>query len=130
MGTAAFVTLAIVANNPYVAASALIFAGASWGFQAPAIPTLVQHLAKDGTVGSTYGVINGVGNLVSALMPMLMGAAMMSRSGENLAQGFWLLVGTQLLTAAAGIILVWHLGKSASRVATSVALAEVNSHSS
>jgi hypothetical protein len=36
-----------------------------------------------------------VGNLVSALMPMLMGAAMVSRSGENLGQAFWLLVGSQ-----------------------------------
>jgi predicted MFS family arabinose efflux permease len=111
--TAICVTLAILADNPYVAASALIFAGAGWGFQAPAIPSLVQRVAKDGTVGSTYGIINGIGNLVSALMPMMMGAAMMSRSGDNLAQGFWLLVGTQLLTAAAGLVLVARLGRGA-----------------
>jgi predicted MFS family arabinose efflux permease len=109
--TAICVTAAILADNPYVAASALILAGAGWGFQAPAIPSLVQHVAKDGTVGSTYGVINGIGNLTSALMPMMMGAAMMSRSGENLARGFWLLVGTQLLTAVSGLILVWRLGR-------------------
>jgi predicted MFS family arabinose efflux permease len=111
--TAICVTLAILAENPYVAASALIFAGAGWGFQAPAIPSLVQHVAKDGTVGTTYGIINGIGNLVSALMPMMMGAAMTSRSGDNLAQGFWLLVGTQLLTAVAGLVLVARLGRGA-----------------
>jgi sugar phosphate permease len=107
--TAICVTVAILADNAYVAASALILAGAGWGFQAPAIPSLVQHVAKDGTVGSTYGVVNGIGNLASALMPMVMGAAMMSRSGDDLAQGFWLLVGTQLLTAVAGLALIFRL---------------------
>jgi predicted MFS family arabinose efflux permease len=121
--TAVCVTGAILAANPYVAASALILAGAGWGFQAPAIPSLVQHVAKPGTVGSTYGVINGIGNLTSALMPMLMGAAMMSRSGENLAQGFWLLVGTQLLTAAAGLVLVARLGKQAAETTQAASLA-------
>jgi predicted MFS family arabinose efflux permease len=121
--TAICVTLAILAENPYVAASALIFAGAGWGFQAPAIPSLVQQVAKDGTVGSTYGVINGIGNLTSALMPMMMGAAMTSRSGDNLAQGFWLLVGTQLLTAAAGLVLVARLGRAANRSGQAVSLA-------
>jgi predicted MFS family arabinose efflux permease len=112
VSTAICVTAAILADNPYVAASALILAGAGWGFQAPAIPSLVQHVAKPGTVGSTYGVINGIGNLTSALMPMMMGAAMTSRSGDNLAQGFWLLVGTQLLTAVAGLVLVARLGRT------------------
>jgi hypothetical protein len=50
-------------------------------------------------------------------MPMFMGAAMTSHSGENLASGFWLLVGSQLLTAVAGLILVWRLGKGVAPIA-------------
>lgn len=130
VATAISVTMAILAENPYVAASALILAGAAWGFQAPAIPTLVQHVAKDGAVGSTYGVINGIGNLASALMPMVMGAAMMSRSGENVAHGFWLLVGTQLLTAASGLALVWRLGKCTAEDAAVGSFAESSAQSS
>ncbi len=121
--TAICVTLAILAESPYLAASALIFAGAGWGFQAPAIPSLVQHVAKDGTVGTTYGIINGIGNLVSALMPMMMGAAMTSHSGDDLAQGFWLLVGTQLLTAVAGLILTARLAKTTGEASHAAPLA-------
>jgi predicted MFS family arabinose efflux permease len=110
IATALSVTVAIVVAEPYVSASALVLAGAFWGIQAPAIPTMVQLVAKPGTVGSTYGLINGVGNLVSALMPMLMGAAMTIHSTENLATGFWLIVGSQLLTVVSGAWLLRRLG--------------------
>ncbi|MEW6640344.1 MAG: MFS transporter [Pseudomonadota bacterium] len=122
--TAACVTMAIVAENPYVAATALILAGAGWGFQAPAIPTLVQHVARDGTVGSTYGVVNGVGNLASALMPMVMGAAMMAGKSENLGQGFWLLAGTQLITVVAGAGLLWRLSRRAAAATAAAPLTQ------
>jgi predicted MFS family arabinose efflux permease len=109
LGTAAAVTASILIDDPYASALAFVLAGALWGVQTPAIPTLVQHLARPGTVGSTYGLVNGVGNIVSALMPMLMGAAMVSKSAENLAQGFWLLVGSQLLAAVSGAALLLQL---------------------
>lgn len=111
IATAAAVSLAIVAADPYLSAAALVAAGAFWGIQAPAIPTMVQHVARPGTVGSTYGLINGIGNLVSALMPMLMGAAMTFHSRESLAQGFWLIVGSQLLTAVSGAWLLRRLAR-------------------
>jgi len=107
------VTVAIVVAEPYVAASALIVAGACWGLQAPAIPTMVQHVARPGTIGSTYGLVNGVGNLVSAAMPVLMGAAMTVHSTENLAAGFWLIVGSQIVTAASGVWLLIRLARRA-----------------
>ncbi|HVB89865.1 MAG TPA: hypothetical protein VND97_06655 [Beijerinckiaceae bacterium] len=82
---------------------------AFWGLQAPAIPTLVQHLSAREAVGSTYGFINGVGNIVAALTPMLMGAAMMVHLKENLGQGFWIIVGSQLVTAICGAFLLLRL---------------------
>lgn len=116
LATALSVTVAILAAEPYVSASALICAGAFWGLQAPAIPTMVQHVARPGTIGSTYGLVNGVGNLVSALMPLLMGAAMTIHSTENLAAGFWLIVGSQLVTVASGVWLLIRLGRGAMTV--------------
>jgi predicted MFS family arabinose efflux permease len=106
LATAASVTLAITAAHPSVAVAALLAAGAFWGVQGPAIPTLVQRFAAPGTVGSVYGVVNGVGNLAAAFMPMLMGAAMSARGGERIGQGFWLLVGSQGLTALGGAMLM------------------------
>ena len=108
--TAGAVTVAMLADNRYVAASALVLAGAAWAFQGPAIPTVVQHVAAPGTVGSAYGLINGVGNLVAALMPMLMGEAMTSSGGGgSVTRGFWLLVGSQGLAVVAGLWLLWRL---------------------
>ena len=75
---------------------------------------MVQHIARPGTVGSTYGLVNGIGNIVSALMPVLMGAAMTIHSTENLASGFWLIVGSQLLTLASGVWLLRRLTRECS----------------
>jgi nitrate/nitrite transporter NarK len=113
IATALSVTVAILVAEPYVSASALVCAGACWGLQAPAIPTMVQHVARPGTIGSTYGLVNGVGNLVSALMPVLMGAAMTVHSTENLAAGFWLIVGSQMVTAVSGVWLLIRLARRA-----------------
>jgi predicted MFS family arabinose efflux permease len=115
LATAASVTLAIVAVDPYVSASGLVLAGTCWAFQTPAIPTLVQYVSKREAVGSVYGLINGIGNLVAAAMPMLMGAAMTTRAAENVGQGFWLLVGSQVVVAFCGLLLYWRLAAASSR---------------
>jgi hypothetical protein len=46
-------------------------------------------------------------------MPVLMGAAMTVHSTENLASGFWLIVGSQLLTVVSGTWLLRRLGRDA-----------------
>jgi len=103
LGAAVSVLVVVLANGPVTASVGLILANGFWGLQAPVIPTLVQHTAAPGTVGSTYGVVNGVGNVVSAFMPTLMGAAI---GGGGYGMGYLLLVGTQLVTLVVGALLL------------------------
>jgi hypothetical protein len=44
-------------------------------------------------------------------MPILMGAAMTIHSTENLGSGFWLIVGSQLLTVVSGAWLLRRLSR-------------------
>jgi predicted MFS family arabinose efflux permease len=78
----------------------LLAANACWGAQGAAIPTLIQYHAKAESVGSAYGLINGVGNLFSAFIPLLMGLVMMSYG--TVSSGFSVLVASQVLTLFAG----------------------------
>lgn len=101
-GTAVCVLLVAGADSDGAAATGLILAGAFWGLQGPAIPTLVQHCAPAHFVGSAYGVVNGVGNLVSAFMPTLMGVAIAASGRHGFGAGFTLLAGAQALTLVCG----------------------------
>jgi sugar phosphate permease len=100
LGTGISVLLLVNAQSNGAVAFWLIASQAFWGFQGSAIPTLVQHHAPKAAVGSTYGFINGIGNLVSAFMPLAMGAAI--GAGATTESGFYagfsLLASTQLLT--------------------------------
>lgn len=78
----------------------LLSANACWGAQGVAIPTLIQHHAKAESVGSAYGLINGVGNIFAAFIPLLMGVVMMSYG--TVSSGFSVLVASQVLTMLAG----------------------------
>ncbi|WP_020658947.1 MFS transporter [Amycolatopsis benzoatilytica] len=106
IGTALCATTVTLADSRWLAAATLILANAFWGLQGPAIPTLVQHYAPAGTVGSAYGVINGVGNLVSALLPTLMGIAIAAGGDHGFAAGYALLAATQLLTLLGAVVLL------------------------
>ncbi|MGC5008035.1 MFS transporter [Streptomyces sp. DT203] len=106
VGAGACATLAVSATSATVSATALILAGGFWGLQGPAIPTLVQRHAPAGSVGSAYGVVNGVGNLVSAFMPTLMGTAIAMDGGHGFAAGLSLLVVTQLITLVSAVVLL------------------------
>ncbi|MYW65222.1 MFS transporter [Streptomyces sp. SID8379] len=101
-GTAASVLVVAAAHSDVTVAVGLILAGGFWGLQGPAIPTLVQHCAPARSVGSAYGVVNGVGNLVSAFMPTLMGVAIAASGGHGFGAGFALLAGAQAMTLVCG----------------------------
>lgn len=106
IGTALSVVVVISMHTPWTAVVGLVLANGFWGLQAPAIPTLIQHHARPGTVGTAYGVINGVGNLVSAFMPALMGVVIGAGGAHGFAAGYSLLIGTQAVTLSCGTILV------------------------
>jgi sugar phosphate permease len=109
LGTGASVLLLVNSHATSVIALSLIASQAFWGLQGSAIPTLVQHNSPKAAVGSTYGFINGVGNLVSAFMPLAMGAVIgvgtTTRGG--FVTGFILLAGTQLVTLCVAIYLLY-----------------------
>ncbi|QRG68336.1 MFS transporter [Brevibacillus choshinensis] len=104
LGTAISVSIAIFSASPVVSAIGLIVANLFWGIQGPAIPSIVQSASPDSSVGSTYGIVNGVGNLVSALMPTVMGAMIAGNGSESFTAGFTLLIGTQVLTVICAIV--------------------------
>ncbi len=87
----------------------LIASQAFWGLQGSAIPTLVQHNSPRAAVGSTYGFINGVGNLMSAFMPLAMGAVIGAGATTHggFVAGFTLLAGTQLVTLCVALYLLY-----------------------
>lgn len=109
LGTGLSVLVLVNSNATVIIALSLIASQAFWGLQGSAIPTLVQHNSPPAAVGSTYGFINGVGNLISAFMPLLMGAAIgagaTTRGG--FVMGFALLAGTQVLTLAVALYLLY-----------------------
>lgn len=82
----------------------LLAANACWGVQGAAIPVVVQHHARSEAVGSAYGIINGIGNLCAAFIPLLMGAVM-SWMG-TVSSGFAVLAASQIVTLFAGSILL------------------------
>ncbi|POX40349.1 MFS transporter [Streptomyces sp. Ru73] len=110
LGTGSCVALVITADAAWLAATGLVLAGGFWGLQGPAIPTLVQRHAPAGTVGSAYGVVNGVGNLVSAFMPTAMGAAIALGGGHSFGAGYALLIGAQTVTLCCGAWLLFRPG--------------------
>jgi predicted MFS family arabinose efflux permease len=81
----------------------LLAANACWGAQGAAIPTLLQHYAQPQAVGSAYGLINGIGNMFSAFVPMIMGMVMASQG--KVSSGFAVLILSQLVTLLAGGVL-------------------------
>lgn len=109
LGTGIAVLLLVNSHSPRAVALWLIASQGFWGLQGSAIPTLVQHRSPNAAVGSTYGFINGVGNLLSAFMPLAMGVAIgagaTTRAG--FAAGFALLAGTQVVTLCVALYLLY-----------------------
>lgn len=120
-GVALSVLMAINARDPYAAACRLVAANFFWGLQSPAIPSTVQHCSRPEHTASAFGVTNGAGSLVAAFMPALMGgvisavshgggtgaAVTAASSAAGFFAGFALLIGTQAVVFACGLLLWW-----------------------
>ncbi|MGV2866826.1 MFS transporter, partial [Achromobacter sp. AGC39] len=111
LGVVAAVSLALLVDDRYHAIYCLSLAGFCWGLQSPAIPSTMQFYARPEHIGSAFGVVNGVGSMVGGMMPAAMGAAIAMSSADSApgaaaySAGFYLLVGSQLITWACGVLL-------------------------
>lgn len=90
---------------------AMLAANVFWGLQGAAIPAVVQHHAPREAVGSAYGIINGIGNICAAFIPLLMGMVM--KSAGSVSSGFSVLVVSQLMTLCAGGVLLLRMRRAA-----------------
>lgn len=99
--TAMTMIIVVFAENQFLIAGSLLAANAFWGFQGAAIPTIIQHQANPKSVGSAYGVINGIGNTFAAFIPLIMGIVIQQYS--SISSGFFVLIISQVLTTLAGL---------------------------
>ena len=109
--TASSVLGLMLSHRPPLLALFMLAANMFWGLQGAAIPAMVQHHADREAVGSAYGVINGIGNLCAAFIPLLMGSVM--AFAGSVSAGFSVLVASQLLTLVAGCVLLLRMRRAA-----------------
>jgi MFS family permease len=120
VGVALSVLMAINAHDPYAAACCLVAANFFWGLQSPAIPSTIQYCSRPEHTASAFGVTSGAGSLVAGFMPALMGgvisavshgssavgtAGAAAASASGFFAGFALLIGTQVVVFACGLVL-------------------------
>ncbi|MBM7644884.1 putative MFS family arabinose efflux permease [Scopulibacillus daqui] len=107
LGCMVSISIAITTTSPILSAVSIIVANGFWGIQGPVLPTTVQLLSRAESVGSAYGIINGTGNLVSAFVPVVMGAMI----SISFSFGFALLIGAQFIAVICGIRMAFLIKK-------------------
>lgn len=111
LGVGLCIALAITVPDRFTAALCLIAANFFWGLASPAIPSSVQYFSQPQHVASAFGVVNGVGSLFAGFMPAIMGWVITQFAGGNIVSGsgfvagFGVLIGTQLIVMACGLVL-------------------------
>lgn len=109
--TACSILALMLSDQPAFLALFMLAANVFWGLQGAAIPAVVQHHAAREAVGSAYGIINGIGNICAAFIPLLMGVVM--KSLGSVSSGFSVLVVSQLVTLLAGGMLLLRMRRAA-----------------
>jgi sugar phosphate permease len=72
-GAGALVYLVSLTANPYAAAVVLALSAGFWGAALPPLFAMAAQIIPPSAIASGVGVYNGVGNLVGACSPLLMG---------------------------------------------------------
>ncbi|MER1975848.1 MFS transporter [Pseudocitrobacter faecalis] len=109
--TACAVLALMFSHQPAMLGLFLLSANIFWGLQGAAIPAVVQHHAAHDAVGSAYGIINGIGNICAAFIPLLMGVVM--KYAGSVSAGFSVLVASQIVTLLAGGMLLLRMRRAA-----------------
>ncbi len=109
--TALSVMALMLSHQPGLLALFMLSANIFWGLQGAAIPAVIQHHAAREAVGSAYGIINGVGNICAAFIPLLMGMVM--KLVGSVSSGFSVLVASQVITLLAGGMLLLRMRRAA-----------------
>ncbi|MFY2737566.1 MFS transporter [Pseudocitrobacter faecalis] len=109
--TACSVLALMFSHQPAMLGLFLLSANIFWGLQGAAIPAVVQHHAAHDAVGSAYGIINGIGNICAAFIPLMMGVVM--KYAGSVSAGFSVLVASQIVTLLAGGMLLLRMRRAA-----------------
>ncbi|WP_259227569.1 MULTISPECIES: MFS transporter [Raoultella] len=109
--TACSILALMLSHQPAWLALFMLSANIFWGLQGAAIPAVVQHHAAREAVGSAYGIINGIGNICAAFIPLLMGLVM--KLVGSVSSGFSVLVASQVVTLLAGGVLLLRMRRAA-----------------
>ena len=109
--TACSVLTLMFSHQPAMLGLFLLSANIFWGLQGAAIPAVVQHHAAHDAVGSAYGIINGIGNICAAFIPLMMGVVM--KYAGSVSAGFSVLVASQIVTLLAGGMLLLRMRRAA-----------------
>lgn len=109
--TALSVIALMLSHQPVWLALFMLSANVFWGLQGAAIPAVIQYHAAREAVGSAYGIVNGIGNLCAAFIPLLMGMVM--KSVGSVSSGFSVLVASQAITLVAGGMLLLRMRRAA-----------------
>ena len=109
--TACSVLALMLSHQPAMLGLFLLSANIFWGLQGAAIPAVVQHHAAHDAVGSAYGIINGIGNICAAFIPLMMGVVM--KYAGSVSAGFSVLVASQIVTLLAGGMLLLRMRRAA-----------------
>ncbi len=109
--TACSVLALMFSHQPAMLGLFLLSANIFWGLQGAAIPAVVQHHAAHDAVGCAYGIINGIGNICAAFIPLMMGVVM--KYAGSVSAGFSVLVASQIVTLLAGGMLLLRMRRAA-----------------